>query len=196
MFTKMKKLFIPLMLVALGATACSSCAHKTPDPTAPTPVVDASVSATPAPAPAPSASVAPPVKTGLKVSQDNWELTLPSDAWQKIPDAPGDVAAFMNKEQHNLVILVTEKFAGKYEEYVLMAVRGLKGAGATIISAKQIELNGHKFVLVESSKSDVRVWTWVTLLNGQGYGLACGGPAADEAQHDLCFGIANTFNIK
>jgi hypothetical protein len=98
----------------------------------------------------------------------------------------------MSKDKKAIVVFVTEKTTATYDQFVLMALRGIKDAGANIASAKQIDLNGHKFVLVESSKNGIKVWLWVTLLNGTGYGLSCGGP---NDNHDLCFGVANTLKV-
>lgn len=194
MVTKMKKLLIPLMALAFSVTACSSCTHKTPPPSSPDAAPSASVSATPSPPP--SASVTPPPVTANKFSLSGLEFTLPSDGWKQAPlDASNDTLVLLNAEKKNLIVVVTEKYDGKYQDYVLLALRGIRGAGATVVSAKQVEINGHKFVLVESNKSNVKVWMWVTLLNGQGYGFSCGGPSVDDSQKDLCAEVANTINL-
>lgn len=195
MITKMKKLLIPLMAIALSVTACSSCTHKTPPPSSPDATPSTTASATPS-AP-PSASVTPPTPPASnKFSLSSLEFTLPSDGWKQAPlDASADTLVLLNPEKKNLIVVVTEKYDGKYQDYVILALRGIRGAGATIVSAKQVEINGHKFVLVESNKSNVKVWMWVTLLNGQGYGLSCGGPSVDDSQKDLCAGVANTINL-
>lgn len=189
MTSRMKTFLVAVGLVAIGVTACSSCANKTPAPSTPDVVVapDASVTVTPVPP--------TPVPTTVKVSQDGWEFTLPSSGWDAMESPPAHSVALLNKDRKNIIVMVSEPFPGKYEEYVLMALRGVRAAGATITSAKQVEVNGGKFVLIESSKNGMRVWMWVTLIKGQGYGFSCGGAASDDSQHDLCFGVADTLKI-
>jgi hypothetical protein len=126
---------------------------------------------------------------------DNAEFTFPDNGWTAIANPPPHSQAFMNQDRKNMVIAVSEDFPGTYEEYVLMALRGVKSAGATISSAKQVDINGNKFVLVESSRSGITVWMWVTLVSGHGYGLSCGGATSDTTQQPLCSGIAGTFKI-
>lgn len=186
MVSRMKRILLAATLLAVGAVSCTSCAGKTPTPSGP----DA----------APSASVTPipptpvPVNTDITVKQDNWEFVLPTSAWDQAVTCSqtGCPVAYMSKDKKAIVVFVSEKTNATYDQFVLMSLRGIKDAGANIASAKQIDLNGHKFVLVESSKNGVKVWMWVTLINGTGYGLSCGGPADN---HDLCFGVANTLKI-
>lgn len=183
----MKKISIIIsLLLSLVTISCSSCAKKTPNATVPDAAPSASTTVTPVPP--------PPAPTTITVKGDSWEFVLPADGWKALNEAPTNSTAFVNPTKNNLVVMVSEAFPGTYDQYVIMAVRGAKDAGATIKSTKQVEVNGHKFVLIESSKDNISVWMWVSLVNGQGYTLACGGPT-DPAQQELCTGIASTLKI-
>lgn len=186
MFFKLQRIALALLL-AVSSVSCTSCAKKTPDPTTP----DAT--------PTPSATVTPeppvPVVTTVTVKQDNLTLTLPSAEWVAIQNPPPHAQAWLNLAKKNGVVVVSEDYAGSFESYVLYALRGVKDAGGLVASAKQVEINGTKFVLVESSKNGMRVWMWVGLVNSHGYGVSCGGPASDATQQDLCNGIASTIKI-
>jgi len=185
MISSMKKTFAIISILTLGIVSCSSCARKTPDPSTP--------------APAPPVTVTPvpptPVPTTTVIKQDNVEFTLPTDEWKKLESPPSHSVALINPVKKNIIVFVNEDFSGTYEQYVLVALRGVKDAGANVASAKQTEVNGHKFVLIESSKNGMRVWMWVTLLNNHGYGFSCGGPDGDTTQRDLCSNIMGTLKI-
>lgn len=186
MFAKLQRITFALVL-ALSLGACTSCAKKNPDPT------------TPAPAPTPSATITPeppkPVVTTVTVKQDGLELTLPSADWVALQGPPPHAQAYINAAKKNGVVIVAEDYTGSFESYVLYALRGIKDAGGLIASAKQVQVNGQNFVLVESTKNGMRVWLWVGLVNAHGYGVSCGGPDSDPTQKDLCNGIASTIKI-
>lgn len=133
----------------------------------------------------------------LVVAEDDWEISLPSDAWEaQKPD--GDIKLVAgNKELHNLIMFAKEEFPGSFEQYVRIMIKGLRQQ-SHLISAKPTQLNGMKFVLVETVRSSARVWIWVTVRNGFGYGLTCGGVEEDgeQLQHDTCFAVANTLKLK
>jgi hypothetical protein len=184
MLSKLQRITLALVL-ALSTVSCSSCAKKNPDPVTPEP--------------APSTTVTPeppkPVVTTVTVKQEGLELTLPSAEWVAVQNPPPHSQAFMNMSKKNGVVVVGEEYTGTYESYVLFALRGIKDSGAQVASAKQVEINGQKFVLVESSKNNIRVWLWVALVGKHGYGVSCGGPDGDAAQKDLCTGIAGSIKI-
>lgn len=186
---KMQKILLFLMIATVGLVSCSSCAKKTPDPTTPdgAPPPSASVTVTPVPP--------TPVPTTVTVKLDNAEFTLPDGGWTQVQNPPAHSTAYLNMGKKNIVILVSEDYPGTYEQYVLMALRGIKDAGATINSAKQVDVNGNKFVLVESSKNGITAWMWVTWKSNHGYGFSCGGPTSDASQKDLCSNVAGTLKI-
>lgn len=132
------------------------------------------------------------------VSGAGYEFVVPSD-WVKmdLPEDPDGIEVLLvNDKKNNLVLLAKEKFSGTSSEYVLEALRGIKAAGATFNSAKQVELNEVQFVLIDSDKSGVSMWLWVTVRNGYGYGLSCGGLATDESHKSICFNIASSLILQ
>jgi hypothetical protein len=184
----MKKLFAFLLLAA-GLVSCSSCVKKDQPP------VDASV-----PAPTPSVDAAAPAPVTATFSVDNLSITMPGPGWVPQVLDPhmfkvGGAMPLLNEALQNASILAKEETVASYDEYIIANVRAVKTAGANVHSTKQVVVNGHKFVLIESSRDNLHVWTWVTLEKGFGYNFSCGGPVGKTNQQDLCLGISNTLKI-
>lgn len=140
----------------------------------------------------------PPPPTDQVVTGTGWEVTIPV-GWNKMEppqSTPGLEMLYLNKDKHNLILLIKEPFTGTASEYTLEALRGLKGAGAVLASAKQVEVNGNKFVLIDSTKDGVRMWMWVTVQNGSGLALSCGGPATEDWHQAICSTVASSLKLK
>lgn len=182
----MKNLFIAALL-AFGLVSCSSCAKKNT-----VPVVDVpdSPSANPS---VPDPPVPPPPAT-LTATNGNLEVTLPGADWKVLEVSNEMYRAFINENVKSLVLLARESSTSTYPQYILNAIRSVKDAGGTVVSSKQVTVNGHNFVLVESNKDNIQVFMWVTLEQNVGYSISCGGPAEAKPQ-DLCAAIANTVKI-
>lgn len=177
-------------MVAVSIVSCSSCAKKIPNPTvvdAQPPIVDASDDIFVESAP-----------TNVW-SLGNFQITVPNADWQPqaldphIFKVPGSLP-LLNSALQNAIVLVREETTDSYDSYIINSVRGARESGATVTSTKQVTVNGHKFVLVESNQSGILMFAWVTLEKGVGYALSCGGPGPAN-QQDLCNGIANTLQI-
>lgn len=194
----MKKLLLilPIVLPAL-ILGLMSCTSSSPSKDV-TPPCDASTCATPSAAPTASDS-APAVSTDQVLSEQDWSLSVPQ-GWAKMsaPIDDANIKVFMgNQDKKNLVIFVKEAFLGSSAEYALEGLRGLKDGGNKISTARQVDLNGNKFVLLDSSRDNLRMWMWVTAKNGFGYAFSCGGPVDDTGdQENTCTQIANTLTIK
>jgi hypothetical protein len=189
----MKRLFLIFSLLALGLISCSSCAKK--ETTAP--VCEGGSCPLPTPTP-PDASVTPPPPTDQVFSGTGWSLTVPP-GWDKVEppaETKGLEVLLLNKDKHNLILVIREAFPGTSAEYTLEALRGLKGAGATLNSAKQVDINGNKFVLIDSNKDGVRMWMWVTVQNGSGLALSCGGPAIEDWHQAICSTVASSLKLQ
>ena len=180
------------MLLGVGLVSCSSCA-KSPQ-VEPTPV--------PVPTPAPTATTPPPEPPAPStvVSGENWSFD-PGEGFKVLMPPKDEIKAVMlNPTQKVIVIFTKEEFAGTLEQYTLLAIRGFRDSGANLTSATQVELNGTKFVLLETSKvnsSGVKIvaWQWATVKDKQGYGFTCGGPATDSGASTLCPKISSTLKI-
>lgn len=173
-------------LLALGLISCSSCAKK--DQIVPSPAPGCTGSSCPLPPAPPS--------TDQVFSGKDWELTVPA-GWEKKPNDDVNVKVFVaNQSKMNLVIFIEEAFPGTPEQYAIMALRGLRSAGARLVSAKQVEVNGEKLVLLESEKDGVRLWLWLAVKNGNGFALSCGGRSTDDWNRDICVTISNSLKLK
>ena len=178
--------------LAMGLVSCSSCATTNGGTTSTGPEPSTSV---------PSGSTGPVPTDELVVVKDNWMMVLPGNSWEVMsedcsdPQNPGfcQQSAFLQNGGDAVVVFLSEEFEGPFDAYAISAIRGMKDSEANIDSTTSVQLDGHNFVLIASSKEDVRVWTWVTLIGGFGYGLSCGGPAETK---DLCFGVASTLKIE
>jgi hypothetical protein len=170
------------VLAAVSLTSCLACSSKKPIVVV-TEAGNYSVDAAAAPS--------------TIVKQDNWQFSLPGTDWNKdtLCVSSNCPIIYNNKIYNSKVVLSVEDSTNTYSEYIILSLRDLRGMGATITSSKQVSVNGNQFVLVESSDKVQTYWTWLTLINHKGYDFSCGGPTMDNTQHDLCFGIANSFKI-
>jgi hypothetical protein len=173
----MKNIIVIITLLALGIVSCSSCAKQ---------------DQTPVEVPAPAPTVVAPAP--LTINNDNLEVTFPSNDWKQL-DVALNAKAFANPNLKNLVILSKESVSYTYDQYILVNLQGVKQAGGVVASVKQQDINGHKFMLVDSSKNGSQVLMWITLENGFGYSVACGGPSEGTKQKELCLAIAGTIKI-
>lgn len=178
----MKKIICTIVMLTIGIASCSSCAKKTQTVEV-VPVPSASVS------PVPST---PPVTT-VAITHENMSVTLPGPGWNKL-ESEDIMSAYLNTNLKNIVILGKEPFTGTHDAYIIKAIMGARNAGATVLSSKQVTINGRYFILIEATKNMVNDWIWTTWEDGVGYGLTCAGPM-EASPHDLCFGIASTLKL-
>lgn len=184
----MKRLLLILPLL-IGLVSCSSCSKKE---TSPAPCDAGTCSTTTVTIPA------PPPPSEQVLHEEDWSLSLPQ-GWEKLnpPTAAPEIKVFYgNESQKTLVIFMKEPFAGSNNEYVLSALRGLKDNKGVLNTLRQVDLNGNKFVLLDSTYNSVRMWIWIVVRNGFGYSLSCGGPADMSNQEEICTNIANTLKVK
>lgn len=130
------------------------------------------------------------------LSGDGWELVLPEGFDSVVlEDEEKPAVLVVNKEEHSLVLLIKEPFTGSIPEYVVGAVRGIAEEKGILRGNKHGELNGNKYVLLDSAKDGTRVWMWLLVKNGFGYALSCGGPEAEDHHEALCAEVANTLKL-
>lgn len=183
------KRFLALVLLTVSLVSCSSCVKKNQqDPEVVPPPAPAVTPTNPPPPP-------PPVDTHVDVKGDSWQFTLPNKGWSSPDGAPQDMVVLLNPELQNGIIFETiNGYPGTLDTLVLVNLRDMRNKGVTLVSTKQTELNGTKFVLVEATKNGNRVWMWIGVQNQVAYSFSCGGPeSADNKQ--LCADIANTLRI-
>lgn len=200
----MRKFFCILGFLSVGLMACSGCHKKdtstpvctgpdctkpeTPDASELLPLPDAGLSSTDTPTENPDY---------LNYSGDGWKLTAPF-GWDMAVVEGEEVQpelVLISEEEHSLVLLNKDIFPATTQEYVLVALQGMQESGAKLNSTTQVELNGNKFVVLDSEKDGVRIWIWVGVKNGVGYNLSCGGPANEDHHEAICKEIASTLKI-
>ena len=142
--------------------------------------------------------VALAARTGL--NYENVQLSLPGDGWAMAQIPVEEVRlAIKNDSQNCSALLIKEGTTVSYGQYVIAVVRSFVAEGDQVSSAKQVVVNGNKFVLIQANRDHLTVWTWVTVKDGFGYGFSCGGEVmadAGSSLHDLCQDVANTLEIK
>lgn len=193
----MRHLFPILGFLTLGLVSCTGCTKKNTS----TPVctgVDCEQPTAPV-VPSPDAGVAPVESSGSltqTLSGKGWELVVPEGFdTVVIENEEQPEVLVVNEEEHSLVLLTKEPFAKSNPEFVLGAVRGVAEAEGTLHGSKQGELNGNKYVLLDTAKDGTRVWMWLIVKNGFGYSLSCGGPADEDHHEALCAEIADTLKL-
>lgn len=130
------------------------------------------------------------------VKGDGWEVTLPVGFQNQVVTKPNVALQSYSEKDKVLAVVLKEKFAGTFEQYVLVSLRGIRDAGAKVQSTKTVDADGKKFILVEAEKNDVKVWSLVTTKDGFGYGLSCGGPATYDNVDNFCTFVTNSFTLK
>lgn len=199
----MRKFFCILGFLSVGLWACSGCHKKEP----PTPVCTGSDCVKPATPdatfPSPDAGLNPPdVPTEnpdyVNYSGEGWKLTAPFGWDIAVVDGeevPPELI-LVNEEEHSLVLLTKDVFPATTQEYVFAALQGMQESGAKLNTTTQVELNGNKFVVLDSSKDGVRIWSWLVVKNGAGYNLSCGGPANEDHHEAICNEVASSLQIQ
>ena len=129
------------------------------------------------------------------VKQEDWQMAVPTTFQVKSTDKKEVVYMSYSNSDNALLVVMKEKFTGTFEQYVLTSLRSSKDAGAKVESTKTVDSEGKKFVLLEATKDDIKIWTLVTVKNGFGYGVSCGGPPPYAALNSVCSFITNSFTL-
>ena len=186
MVSHYKKLCFILLILVIGLISCSSCAKKNE-------VTGPSCTGSSCPLPPHSAD---PTSSGKLFHGETWEIIIPN-GWEEesTPDNDTKVYAF-NNAKHSIIMLVQESFIGSYADYMTWAIKSITQLEATLISVEQVEINGTTFALIESQKGQAKLFMWLTVKNGFGYSLTCGGLVSDESNRDICFTTASSMKLK
>lgn len=197
----MKNFFFILSFLSIGLAACTGCNKKDTS----TPVctgADCIQATVPVVVPStPDDDVVPTTSTDSSdyktLSGSGWELTVPQE-WEKVTLEDEEVQPALivtNQSEHNIILLAKDAFPGTTPEYVLEALKGFKEVGAKVDSSKQVELNGNNFVFLNTSKDGARIWFWISVKDGFGYALSCGGPASEVHHEAICNDVAKSLKL-
>ena len=134
------------------------------------------------------------------ISQENWQFSLPGVGWQKLtPSTEGIKVVISNEQTQRLVIFVKEPTTESYNEYVVGNMRTISQAGAAIRGAQNIKMNGGTYGFILAG--DWNILIWITVKDGFGYVLTCGGPPPPDggtydSMDSMCVFIAKSLQIK
>lgn len=159
----------------------------------------------------PSAPIGNRVETGVSVgipagstetiTQENWQFILPGAGWEKVPSTNEGIKVVLRNEQsQKLVLFVKEPTAETYDRYVVGNMKTVSQTGAPILGASNLTMHGEKFAVILAGQGNI--WIWITVKDGFGYALTCGGAPAtsDGGSNDpldnTCTFIAKSLQIK
>lgn len=143
------------------------------------------------------ADVVDPVPTEVVVEGQTWEITLPQSWKQDSPISASVELWAENISIDSLLVLTKESYAGTFDQFSLEAIRGFRGQGAEIGSMQSVSINGYNFTKLESTQGDVDLVTLLTVKNGFGYSLDCGGDESFTFKlKPECQQILSSFKLK
>ena len=126
--------------------------------------------------------VAESVSKETVVDNKDFTITLPVTWKQEVSQSSSVVLLAKNPLSESMLVLTKESFTGSFDQFSIEAIRGLRGQGAEISSMQSIVINSNLFTQLSSTQGDVEVVTLLSVKNGFGYSLNCGGPEVDMAQ--------------
>ena len=138
----------------------------------------------------------------LVLSQDNWKLSVPDTGWlNNDPPQPGFKVLLTNDEQHALLILIKDQLPNDetFAQFVVDTIKIDEASDVLVNAVKQVRIHDTKFIMVQGNRKGDTVWSWLTVKDGFGYTLLCGGEIdvdAGSSMHDMCQSIASTLEIK
>lgn len=169
------------LFTVLTLTACSSCIEPTPTPT-PTPVLDASLIDT---------SIKDTVITG-----SSWEVILPI-GWEERKTTVANVDFIAVQTTTKMLFMVTkESYINSLDQFTIESFRYLRGEGAQLEQTSSKNINDVKYIMAESVKDNIRMFVWLTVKNGFGYTISCGGPEGNSENMTACQNIILNFRLQ
>jgi hypothetical protein len=183
----MKKI---LLSAVFSALICSSCIGKT------TPIITSLPSRVSSNS---IATIAQPVVAAPRVVViENVTFSLPNGAaWHDLA-LPNDMikAMLRNNDTKSLILLGKADFPFDAHVFSMLVLKGTKEVGATIVSVKDVIINGKQMVAISSHKDGVAVTAWLAVEEGTAYNLSCGGPLGNTVVVNTCKNIADSFKIQ
>lgn len=160
-----------------------SCSHVQTAPVKP-PVVPAPV-IQPAPKPVVIVTQLQDIKT------EHWNVTIPSN-WTELPNEEDVVQAYVSPNKEELVTLEEEPFVGSTNQFATSVLEQLASQGAKPVSVSKTHINEQDYIFATMMIDTTVSFVWVTVNNGNGFGLICGGPAFNIDVEKDCRDIANS----
>lgn len=192
----MKNIFVfVLALLVLNLASCKSCNNEPvktdagPDVS----VVDV---------------VEEPKQEFKTIEGDVWSINLP-DPWYKDNDpiaAAADLLA-INNEKELVLVMITLKHEGTYDEFMINRIRELRGNGFAIADIATVSFGCSKYVLVDAVRDGVQGYMWFTVsevtVNSEGdtvqlaFDISCGGEVTNPNNiFTECNKVVKSFKIK
>lgn len=145
-------------------------------------------SATVSQMPIPSASIPP---RSLNIDLGNISLSH-SSAFTPIFTDEHFVYAVKNSS--NIFVTIAEQKLNNisYSEFSLMFIRDTRNSGATVSEAEQKMIDGYPWIVIQSSKDEVKLLQAVTTNQDKGYVFSCGG----TSDITVCDEIISSLKLK
>jgi len=131
------------------------------------------------------------------ITEDTWELTLPG-TWDKHSLVKYDSGVQLiadNVPDENLLVFTQISYQGTLDQFAIESIRDLRNQ-YNIFNSSSVVINSIPFVYVKAIDSDnLQLQTWLTVSNGFGYSLSCGGNTSKTPTVD-CEKIINSLQVK
>jgi hypothetical protein len=133
------------------------------------------------------------------IAEDNWQFSLSGQGWKavKYPDDTIKVV-MVNEDLGIMIFLAKEETKQSAPDYIINTLRTFHTAGASVVSAKQITINGTSFIRVDATDDERHIFSWINVQKGFGYVFTCAvqGEADVGLISDRCDVISNTLQIQ
>lgn len=144
-------------------------------------------------------SVLEPIKN-LTVSGNGWNIVFTNGKdWSlkdySESDASLDFEIIFKHEKYDAMVFITrEAYKGTLQAYVLEAVRGIKEGGLKLVGSFEYSNSNNKYLGLESTRDNVRAFTYFTNVLEQKYTLVCLATDVPN-QKEFCDSIVDSFSI-
>lgn len=130
------------------------------------------------------------------ISGNGWQLTLPS-SWQNQDfNKPSFELLATNKEDESLFLLYKEEYKNTFDQFAIESIRKLRDEGAVINDTANVTINDQPFVMIESIKGNIRMFSHYTVFNNYAFSLSCGGNENNTQTLIDCKNISQSIRLQ
>jgi hypothetical protein len=106
------------------------------------------------------------------IDRNNWHLTLDS-SWHE-ECCKVDFCATQARTNATVVV-TTEPFEDSFDAFAILTIRGVRDQGMTLVKTQSLVMNDMPFVSLSTMNNDTKINTLLTVKEGIGYSVSCGG---------------------
>ena len=180
--------FAILCAALLGCISCTSCSKSpTTTPSSPNPCENGSCPL--------DSGVPQEPENYQEFKGDGWSISV-TDDWQRMDMNDPTFQLILAESKHqSALMLIKEPYQYTGVRYLFDFIQGVGHSGGVVTAVETVQIRGEYFDLLDISKGDLKLWAWVTVKNGYGYNLLCGGASSSPEMKDSCFKAVSTFKV-